>query len=92
MDLWVVRRACSKTVAFRRQPAPNSRSLRGEVIAFRAGGRASGLMIFLKTRPRRRARSSSGGNHAQRGARWSWSMPITPRYRDLYRLEGEGGA
>ena len=82
------RRACSNTAP---APAPTSRACAAKAKSLSGGGRSSGLMSFLKIGDRAAGAIKSRRHHAPRGQDGRGRRRPS-RYRDLYRLEGEGGA
>ena len=88
MDLWVRE---ARLFKYGSGTGSNFSRLRGEGERLSGGGRSSGLMSFLKIGDRAAGAIKSRRHHAPR-RQDGGGRRRSPRYRDLYRLEGEGGA
>ena len=88
MDLWVRE---ARLFKYGSGTGSNFSRLRGEGEKLSGGGRSSGLMSFLKIGDRAAGAIKSRRHHAPRGQDGR-GRRRSSRYRDLYRLEGEGGA
>ena len=88
MDLWVRE---ARLFKYGSGTGSNFSRLRGEGEKLSGGGRSSGLMSFLKIGDRAAGRDQVGRHHAPR-RQDGGGRRRSSGYRDLYRLEGEGGA
>ena len=88
MDLWVRE---ARLFKYGSGTGSNFSRLRGEGEKLSGGGRSSGLMSFLKIGDRAAGAIKSRRHHPPRGQDGRGRRRPSG-YRDLYRLEGEGGA
>ena len=88
MDLWVRE---ARLFKYGSGTGSNFLALRGEGEKLSGGGKSSGLMSFLKIGDRAAGAIKSGGT-TRRAAKMVVVDVDHPGYRDLYRLEGDGGA